>query len=32
MNEEPCHCGRPIADGRKAYCSERCKWEDTDHE
>lgn len=29
MTEEPC---RPIPENRKAYCSDRCRWEDTNHE
>ena len=32
MNEEPCDCGQPIPEDRKAYCSDRCRWEDDDHE
>jgi hypothetical protein len=27
-----CDCGSPIpADQRKAYCSDRCRWDDQDH-
>jgi len=28
----PCHCGRPIPASRVAYCSDRCRWDDTVHE
>lgn len=26
-----CHCGSTIPATRVAYCTDRCKWADTDH-
>ncbi|MDX2707306.1 hypothetical protein PV350_31290 [Streptomyces sp. PA03-6a] len=26
-----CDCGRPIPNGRVAYCSDRCRWTDDHH-